>query len=1015
MNRFYTILYSLSGLTFLLFLSPILSAQDRCGTVQYEQMIHPLNLKLNREVQFEQWMQEKLSNNNLKTFGTQRTEVMSYLIPVVVHVIHNGESVGTGTNISDAQIASQIQVMNDDYKRLNADASNTPTEFLPVAGSIDITFVLAKQDPEGLATNGITRTKGSKTSWTLADNSEFKALSYWPAENYLNIWVIDFSSASGLIGYSQLPTSTILPGLEDSSDDRLTDGVAIDYQAFGSGASFNLTAAFNKGRTATHEVGHFLGLRHIWGDGNCATDYVADTPAQTNQTEGTCPSVNSPSCETNPDQPYKIHKMFQNYMDYTNDVCMNLFTKNQNDRMVTILAYSPRRLSLLSSPGASDPVPVPNDLGIRSIIAPLTSSCSFPITPQIEIRNYGNNNITSAQIQMSVNGVAQTPVPFTLSLSPLQSTTVSFNQISFAANSSQPVSFQILQTNGGTDGKASDNTASVQVTVPSTTTLPIIEPFNSLPSSWQVINPDAFLTWANVIAPDNNATNRAMYLNFHDYESVGVLDWLLTPSFTISNAATSQLKFDLAYAQYPNENVDELKIYALPGCSQDLSTAILLYDKTASALATAPSNQNSFTPTSNAQWRKPEVVALNTLNTGTSWQLAFIGKNGYGNNLYVDNVVVSDQVIYDVALTSIVSPSLVHCVKAPTVQFMIKNLGTEVITSFQVDRILNGAAVVSQSFSGISVGLGEEKQFQINAITLQAGANDVTLTITNPNSFTDANVANNTKTFRTYLDQSTDISPLRLTFDNSSETPWIIAQQAGAKSWEFVNTTKSKSLVYKAYSNTTISEESWVVSPVLDLSRYSTNSFFFDLSYAQRTPIEDRLKVLASTDCGLTYKLVLMDQPGSEFKNTTSSAEWVPTVSTDWKTQFISLDTVSGKENIRLAIVATNEHGNNIYIDNLQIFQGDDPRPIVLDQPYSLYYSTRNSQSDLALSFNLPEKKDVRLQIYSVVGQVISDKTLPETLNQTYYFDFGLQSAGIYLFRLQIDDQVSTTKVFIGH
>ncbi len=225
MNRLYVSLCFVSGLTFLLFLSPLSgSAQDRCGTVKYEQMIHPQGPKLNKEAQFEKWVKDRISENKLSNFGIQRTEAMSYTIPVVVHIIHNGEAVGNGTNISDAQVQSQIDVINADYKRLNSDASNTPAEFQPVAGSIDITFVLAKQDPEGLMSNGITRTQGTKTSWTLNDNNEFKGLSYWPAENYLNIWVIDFSAASGLVGYAQLPTSTSLQGLEDSSDDRLTDG-----------------------------------------------------------------------------------------------------------------------------------------------------------------------------------------------------------------------------------------------------------------------------------------------------------------------------------------------------------------------------------------------------------------------------------------------------------------------------------------------------------------------------------------------------------------------------------------------------------------------------------------------------------------------------------------------------------------------------------------------------------------------------------------------------------------------
>lgn len=122
-----------------------------------------------------------------ETLSPQRTQASPYIIPIVVHVIHNGEPVGIGTNISDAQILSQIEVLNNDYKRLNVDAANTPAEFAAVAGSLDITFVLARQDPEGVPSNGIVRVKSPKSGWTFEQDVILKSLSYWPAEDYLNL------------------------------------------------------------------------------------------------------------------------------------------------------------------------------------------------------------------------------------------------------------------------------------------------------------------------------------------------------------------------------------------------------------------------------------------------------------------------------------------------------------------------------------------------------------------------------------------------------------------------------------------------------------------------------------------------------------------------------------------------------------------------------------------------------------------------------------------------------------
>lgn len=317
------------------------TAQQKCATVEYLQQKQQQNILHESELQFEKQLAAKTLQRK-KDLTNKRTQSGPYRIPVVVHVIHWGEPVGTGRNISDEQILSQIDVLNKDFNRLNTDAVNTPAEFLPVAGSIEIEFVLARQDPNGYCTNGINRVYGSRASWQLVREAEFKALSYWPAEDYLNIWVIAFQS---YLGYAQFPVSSGLPGLDEEGN-RLTDGIVVDYRAFGVGSS---SPYYNLGRTATHEVGHFLGLRHIWGDDDAcaATDYVSDTPPQKEET------YDCPAYPLNDDCSSSV--MFQNFMDYSDDVCLNLFTNGQIDRIVTVLENSPRRNSLLTSHGLEEP------------------------------------------------------------------------------------------------------------------------------------------------------------------------------------------------------------------------------------------------------------------------------------------------------------------------------------------------------------------------------------------------------------------------------------------------------------------------------------------------------------------------------------------------------------------------------------------------------------------------------------------------------------------------------------
>lgn len=232
-------------------------SQQRCGTVEYNQQLIRNGLLKEGDDQFEQWLVEKLLQR--KGSDTQkRVQATSQKIQVVVHIIHNGEPVGVGTNISNEQVMSQIKVLNEDFNRLNSDAIKTLPEFLPVAAGTAIEFILAQKDPNGLPTNGINRMKGFKPDWTLEDDVELKAQSYWAAENYLNIWVCYLTDR---FGYTQFPVST-LPGLENSSKNRLTDGLCISFEVFGSSSdgNFLLHPAFNKGRTTTHEMGHFFGL-----------------------------------------------------------------------------------------------------------------------------------------------------------------------------------------------------------------------------------------------------------------------------------------------------------------------------------------------------------------------------------------------------------------------------------------------------------------------------------------------------------------------------------------------------------------------------------------------------------------------------------------------------------------------------------------------------------------------------------------------------------------------------------
>ena len=285
---------------------------------------------------------ETFTQNYIQSQANQRTEATVYTIPVVVHVLYNTSA----QNVSQAQIESQIAVLNKDFRRTNPDYSLTPSEFAGSVADTEIEFVLATLDPSGNPTTGITRTSTSKASFSTDDAMKFTAQGgkdAWNTQKYLNIWVCNMSG--GILGYAQFP----------GSGAANTDGVVILTTGFGS--TGNVSAPFNLGRTATHEVGHWLNLRHIWGDGGCsADDFVSDTPLAA-ASNGGCPTYPKKSCSSNGGFS---SDMFMNYMDYTNDACMYMFTTGQKTRMRSVLATGGFRAALATSGGGTDPDPTPS-------------------------------------------------------------------------------------------------------------------------------------------------------------------------------------------------------------------------------------------------------------------------------------------------------------------------------------------------------------------------------------------------------------------------------------------------------------------------------------------------------------------------------------------------------------------------------------------------------------------------------------------------------------------------------
>ena len=269
------------------------------------------------------------------TFSTGVFSQMSYaapgenpiVIPVVVHILYNTP----GQNISNEQVMSQIAALNRDYRKKNDDARYIPAAFKPLAADTHIEFRLATVDPSGVPTSGVTRTATSSKSFGIDDKVK-SALTGgqdgWNRNQYLNIWVCNLSGTE--LGYSSLPGCV-----------AEKDGVVIRYAVFGT--TPNVASPYNKGRTTVHEVGHWLGLRHIWGDSPCGDDKIDDTPPQKGPTRG-CPSGVVSTCTSG-----AAGNMYMNFMDFTNDACTSMFTVGQAAKMHELFEDDGARVALLSS------------------------------------------------------------------------------------------------------------------------------------------------------------------------------------------------------------------------------------------------------------------------------------------------------------------------------------------------------------------------------------------------------------------------------------------------------------------------------------------------------------------------------------------------------------------------------------------------------------------------------------------------------------------------------------------
>ena len=571
-----------------------ISAQDEFPCAANEMFLNQIKLNPGLLKQVEQ--QEIKTQNQIAANAGKKTQGQIYTIPVVFHIVHNFGP----ENISDAVIADEMTILNEDFRK-TGNRSSIVASFSGLDADCEIEFKLAQLDPSGNCTNGIDRIASTKT--TLADDQS--KLNQWPRNKYVNIWIVA-SIANGSAGGAYIPSVV--------ASSPAIDGILVRYDYVGQYSPSTVA----RSHSITHEMGHILNLNHTWGTTNnvgvtCGDDGVTDTPV----TKGwvNCTNLNGQVCNSG------IVENVQNYMEYS--YCtVRMFTADQKTRMQTALNSS---ISSRNNLWAATNLTATGTDGTAAVTC--TPIGDFNANKKVVCLG-GTVNFTDYSFNAtSVTGWSWSFPGGTPSTSNLQNPSVVYTTVG-----KHDVS--LSSSNSAGTGPTTTKTNFINVYESSGNTGPYNEGFESFtfPSTtWDVSNPDSYKTWADCNTAAATGSKSIKLDNIGNI--IGEIEKAYSPTIDMTKVTAKTLTFKVAYAQYTSTDVDKLRVLVSTNCGQSYTQA---YTKTGTSLKTAAPQTSGYTPAL-SDWRT-ETVNLTSYGSATALQLLFEFTFQGGNNIYIDDI-----------------------------------------------------------------------------------------------------------------------------------------------------------------------------------------------------------------------------------------------------------------------------------------------------------------------------------------------------------------------------------------